>query len=366
MNCQEVQARLSDYLETSLKGAAPEGIETHLSACAPCRMEMEALAEYIRQMASLPTLDPPLGFTQRVMARVREIDERPGLWERWLSPFRLQIPIQATALVLVGILAVYLLEKEPPQKPSLMTGEATVSQNSLAPGAQNQEKAISRAELQRPPAKSSPALSAPAPKKDQPKATAGANERAPSSRAKSLAEERSDNASPTLAPMEPRGRASGIISGIPVVSSGIGSGPFSEPLELGGSSLRSGAMPVEPFADYEMIFRLQSPTRDQTRRENLALSQKSSGRGLAGVLDRVMQAVSDSARPQTIWFTVSKNQYEQLKRELRAAGTIESEIQIPLFSAEPGEQNDGQLQIKLTVFPAPESNRATPSSSSDR
>jgi hypothetical protein len=32
-----------------------------------------------------------------------------------------------------------------------------------------------------------------------------------------------------------------------------------------------------------------------------------------------------------------------------------------LLTGEPGDQNNGQLQIKLTVLPAPETNRATPS-----
>ena len=130
MNCQEVQAQLSDYLEKALPIADLNIIDAHLSACAPCRMETDYLSECIRQVASLPIVDPPIGFTQRVMARVREINEKPGFWERWLFPLRIKIPLQATAVVLVGILAVYVLQKEPPEKRPLIRSETKIGRAS--------------------------------------------------------------------------------------------------------------------------------------------------------------------------------------------------------------------------------------------
>src|SRR5215467_13435655 len=132
MNCEEVQAQLSDYLEKTLSAADLNIIEAHLSACAPCRMETDYLSECIHQVASLPMVDPPVGFTQRVMARVHEIDETPSFWQRWLLPLRIKIPVQATAVILVGILAVYLLEKEPPKKLSPRTTQRlSLKTNSL-------------------------------------------------------------------------------------------------------------------------------------------------------------------------------------------------------------------------------------------
>jgi hypothetical protein len=115
-----------------------------------------------------------------------------------------------------------------------------------------------------------------------------------------------------------------------------------------------------------MVFRLQSPAQEQVRRDNVGLSQSPGAPAIAarqavGDLNQLLDAVASSTQPQTVWLTVPKSQYEQLKKQLRAIGTIESEKQIPLLMAEPGEQNNGQLQIKLTVLPAPETNRTTPS-----
>ena len=116
MNCDEIQAQLSEYLDRSL-GAAPMAlVEEHLAACPPCREETELLSEAIGQVAALPSVEPPLGFTQRVMAYVREIEPQPGLWHRLFLPLRQKLPVQATALVMLGILGAYLLQKEETHK----------------------------------------------------------------------------------------------------------------------------------------------------------------------------------------------------------------------------------------------------------
>ncbi len=343
MNCQEVQAWLSDYLEQSLDAANLEIIENHLSLCPFCRAEADHLKECIRYIATLPSVDPPIGFTQRVMAQAREIEMQPSLWERLLFPLRIKIPIQATAVVMIGILAIYLLNKEPPDKQGFITSEATVSKKPLPAIEQDNGSPESSAEIRHVPAKSDRL----------------GDTRGPSSAASN---------SPSLSPVEPRGRA--IIAGTPVTNSVFGSGQV--PSEFESGFLRSGSVSIEPFADYEMVFRLHPQLQDQARRDNPNLSQKAGARavaerqGAAGVLDRLLESVGDGTRPQTVWLSVSKSQYEQWKKELRAVGTIESETQIPLLRAEPGAQTNGQLQIKLTVFPATEANRATPSSPNDR
>ena len=111
MNCDEIQTRLSEYMEKSLDAISMKGIEVHLASCSRCRVEADSLAECIHQVSGLPLVDLPLGFSQRVMAHVREIDEKPTLWKRLFFPLRVKIPLQATAVVLIGALAVVLSQK---------------------------------------------------------------------------------------------------------------------------------------------------------------------------------------------------------------------------------------------------------------
>src|SRR5437773_32141 len=116
MNCQEVQERLSEYLEQSLDDASIRTVDIHLSSCRLCRAEADSLVRCIQNIAGLPMVEPPLGFAQRVMSHVREIEARPSVWERLWFPLGIKMPIHATAIVLIGVLAVYLLEKDEPHK----------------------------------------------------------------------------------------------------------------------------------------------------------------------------------------------------------------------------------------------------------
>jgi len=119
MKCEEVQERLSEYLEGLLDRDAAGRVRDHLTACARCREELGTLTETRRAVNDLPAADPPAGFTQRVMARVREEADRPKLFHRLFLPIHLKIPIHALALLLVGGIAVYLYQSYPPAQPVL-------------------------------------------------------------------------------------------------------------------------------------------------------------------------------------------------------------------------------------------------------
>ncbi|MDP6560990.1 MAG: hypothetical protein QF619_12880, partial [Candidatus Binatia bacterium] len=114
MNCEQLQEKLSEYLEWSLDRATDDAVESHLSACLICGGEAEALRQGIQSVADLPSVKPPPGFSQRIMAHVREEAQRPGLWECIVHPISIKIPIQATALILVGVLAVLVYRTNQP------------------------------------------------------------------------------------------------------------------------------------------------------------------------------------------------------------------------------------------------------------
>jgi hypothetical protein len=113
MNCQEVQLQLSGYLEKSLDAIRMKGIETHIASCPFCRIEARGLSDCIALVSALPALDPPSGFAQRVMAHAREYQLDIPLWQRLVAVLRTTAPIQASAVVLVGVLAVLLYQREP-------------------------------------------------------------------------------------------------------------------------------------------------------------------------------------------------------------------------------------------------------------
>ena len=120
MNCEEVQKYLSDFLDKSLDVERTQEIEDHLAACSLCSEEVASLAECHRLVSGLPVVEPPVGFTNRVMAEVREAAHPASLWERLFLPLRIKIPLQATAVVLIAVLAAYIYQKEPLQRESVV------------------------------------------------------------------------------------------------------------------------------------------------------------------------------------------------------------------------------------------------------
>ena len=396
MNCEELQAQLSNYFEKSLDTPNLAIIETHLSTCPICRLEAETLHECIRQLAILPLIDPPIGFAQRVMAHVREIEKKPGLWGRLFLPLHIKIPMQASVAVLIAIFAVYLFQKEQSQKQVLPTNERTAALGTSTDQAQTivhqgslsetkQKKAgshgISDASAQSSLRKETVTLQerrgnvakdvspfTALPIRGQVKARGDRGETVTASTTASVSEQRQETNLASAPTIESRGRASGVISTIPVINSGMGTGQFPGPLEFESSSLRPGSTPIEPFADYELVFR----PRAQARRDRLGESRKQETGGVAarsaapGGIDRLLESMADNTGAQTVWLTVPKKEYEQLKRDLRSVGAIESELLVPLLRKEGVGDSDGQLQIKLTVLPATETNRVGPATPNER
>ena len=120
MNCEEVQKYLSDFLDKNLDVEYGAAIRDHLAICSRCSEEVASLAECQRLVSGLPAVEPPVGFTNRVMAEVREAANPPRLWERVFLPLRIKIPLQATAVVLIAVLAAYIYRKEPLQQESVV------------------------------------------------------------------------------------------------------------------------------------------------------------------------------------------------------------------------------------------------------
>lgn len=110
MKCEEVQERLSEYIEQVLSQEEKSVVEGHLSTCARCRAESEALAQSIRAVSDLPQVEPPPGFSRKVMARIHE-EQKPSFWSRLFFPLPVKIPIQAVSLLLVCGFAVFVYQK---------------------------------------------------------------------------------------------------------------------------------------------------------------------------------------------------------------------------------------------------------------
>lgn len=73
MNCQQVSSLLSSYLDEMLPAREAGAVAGHLTRCAACRRELDALEKAIAALDRVPPVSPPIDlwnrFQQRLVAR---------------------------------------------------------------------------------------------------------------------------------------------------------------------------------------------------------------------------------------------------------------------------------------------------------
>lgn len=88
--CTGCRDRFSEYIDGELSAPEQRAVESHLSACAECRAELEAWRRAVRAVSELPKRPAPAGFGARVMKRLRSHEAAPQpvvlrlLWSRLL------------------------------------------------------------------------------------------------------------------------------------------------------------------------------------------------------------------------------------------------------------------------------------------
>jgi hypothetical protein len=403
MNCEGVQKYLSDLLDKSLDVARARAIEDHLAACSRCSEEMASLAECQRLVSGLPAVEPPLGFTNRVMAEVREAANPPSLWERLFLPLRIKIPLQATAVVLIAVLAAYIYQKEPRERESGVTFQPessfrkqeethnlapSAAQGTTSPSKTKQVAEETKARVQE--FKDSAQLKEPqsTPKAgEQNKAIAGSQPDAPAT-ARAQNQVRSPA---TLSPTPLQEKSSAATEATSSRPEQPEKENISKDTAAGGKSLlspeareKSAASSLDAFrsgtvvgvalaADHELAIRLKQPGRgDKAAADRLASSDaEAEQRSLtsqeeAKNLDQARERAIQTGQSQTVWLTAARNQYEPFKKELSDLGNIEAESFTPDPKNDAIAKSSDRVRIKVTILPPLASGNPVPSQPSSR
>ena len=186
MNCHEARDLCSALLDDALSADERTVLQGHLDGCAECRRELDRLRQTVALLGGMAPARAPAGFVDRVLAARPEPWYRRAL--RALSlPFRVRLPLEAAALLLVGGLAVYVFQhspelqraarnESPPAAPTTPSPPAEGRPSASVPAAPAPKTAVDRAASDRsgpPPAAPPPAPGAPA---QQPSPVVGAKE----------------------------------------------------------------------------------------------------------------------------------------------------------------------------------------------
>ena len=371
MNCEEVRSYLTDYLDKTLDVATTTRVATHIISCPPCRAETSEISDCIQQVAGLPLVDPPLGFAQRVMAHVRDIEPEPSIWQRWFLPFGNKVPLQAAALVVVAVLAGFLYQKEDRLK-NLSGSEMSSRLNSPAPQAAKTEVAAASPQVDEsmnaPAAPETSASNKPSEtvplKKNK---SASTDAQVPTAMAdKSAAEPRQEERIvvkrapiPVQEVSNPRdsGRTWGDTFGFDF---GVPSSMLRQPVRRfeAANLERSVAPLLERSADIEFVVRRHaSQRREQADGLSAASLRKSAdtdgatASSATGVAQGSAAATKIESIAEIRFYNVAPEHFDSFKKDLTQESMIETESKLSLREKEMIAQSARPLLIKVTILP---------------
>jgi hypothetical protein len=91
MNCQKIIKLLNPYVDQVLDAESTQQVEEHLKSCLACNKEYQRLKQLGTSLNSLPEINAPNGFTQKIMAKISQ--EEIQVQSSWMDFFRKRISI---------------------------------------------------------------------------------------------------------------------------------------------------------------------------------------------------------------------------------------------------------------------------------
>ncbi len=125
MDCHNIQKMLSSYIEGIISPEESKLIDEHLSACSKCKEALYDLKKTLEYVQNLEDVEPPEWLTQTVMTRIRsETEPRKGILQKLFYPLYIKLPIEAVAVVLIAVTALYIFKTIQPEiKPAKAPSE---------------------------------------------------------------------------------------------------------------------------------------------------------------------------------------------------------------------------------------------------
>jgi len=117
MNCENLQSRLSAYLDGELSGRDMLAVRSHIHQCPECAQILEIERMTKEAIGGLQTIEPPVGFEERLVANVFKTEQKsPRVW-------RLGFALVATSAIACAATLGYLRMSHP-SAPTIATGDS--------------------------------------------------------------------------------------------------------------------------------------------------------------------------------------------------------------------------------------------------
>lgn len=133
MTCHEARDQLSELLDGVLADEARRALEAHLATCADCARERDRLGATVALLHAVEPARASAGFVDRVLAATQPTPWYRRLLRRALVPWPVKLPIEAAAILLVGLGVTYLFQRTPELRDAARIESSPPAQQQAAP-----------------------------------------------------------------------------------------------------------------------------------------------------------------------------------------------------------------------------------------
>jgi hypothetical protein len=136
MKCNEIQEKLSAYIEGAIPSEEKIFINEHIKSCQRCSEVLSDLKKTVEYVRNLEEIEPPPWLTQKVMTRIRsEAEPKKGVLQKLLYPLHIKVPIGAVATIAIAVTTFYIFKTIQPPSPIIVSPDKIGTKQSQKPEA---------------------------------------------------------------------------------------------------------------------------------------------------------------------------------------------------------------------------------------
>ena len=125
MSCHDARELFSALLDEALGADERPALDAHLAGCAECRRELERFRGAVALVRGLEPARAPAGFVDRVLAAARPLPWWRRLARALVFPLPVKLPLEAAAIVLVGVIVGLVYRQTPELRQAVRVDEVT-------------------------------------------------------------------------------------------------------------------------------------------------------------------------------------------------------------------------------------------------
>ncbi|OGL12878.1 MAG: hypothetical protein A3F92_08020 [Candidatus Rokubacteria bacterium RIFCSPLOWO2_12_FULL_71_22] len=135
MSCHDARDLFSALIDEALTADERRALDGHLAGCGDCRRELERFRGTVALVRGLEPARAPAGFADRVLAAARPTPRWRRLARALVFPLPLKLPLEAAAIVLVGVIVGLVYRQTPEVRQAVRGDEVTAPRVQAEPPA---------------------------------------------------------------------------------------------------------------------------------------------------------------------------------------------------------------------------------------